>query len=250
MLCALAFYCTNGKRTRPKLKRMNTLKIKKNQFAETEYQTDQYQFDLFKSLLNRVGVLENDYSMVTVICPPRLKDYDSQKIHLMNFLKKIDKPYCACMEWSSERSKGNHLHIVLAKEYTELQIFSNKYCHVSDEKAFYNLERCLKYVCKERKNIVVKEKEYFTNIEARSLVPIAILKADETQIPDVAFICPQVKVVVGVQSLKPKFRKFFFSGIEIFKQFFSTLFIVKRKVKVIGNQQNNLFKTRGYGSSE
>jgi hypothetical protein len=213
---------------------MKKTKISKKQFEENEYRTDDNQMDTFRSLLKRSAICRDNYEMVTINCPNRIKESKNQLRYLNRFLSKLTVKYVGCMEWSDERANGYHLHLIVSKIDSQYHTFSKRNCHISQFNACHTLERCMRYVCKERRNLVTKEKQYFTNIEGRNLIPIAPQKPNSLEIPwkkskkanqgisigEIPRISIMSSVMVVFHSVKKILSRMLMSGSYISRPFF------------------------------
>jgi hypothetical protein len=150
---------------------MKGLQTRKKRFEEAEYTTNKKQKEDFASLIKRIGINELNYIMITINCPTYISGWAEQLRYLKTFLKRIKTNYVACLEWSDQRSNGYHLHLIISRELID-HINIPKTAYISELLVNNCLDRCLGYICKERKGCVVNEKTYFTNISERKLIPI------------------------------------------------------------------------------
>jgi hypothetical protein len=162
---------------------MKGLQTRKKRFEESEYTTNEKQKEDFASLLRRIGINELNYVMITINCPNYISDWLEQYRYLNKFLKRIKIKYVACLEWCDQRSNGYHLHLIISRENMDFINIPTKTGYISELLVNNCLNRCLGYICKERKGCVVNEKKYYTNISERKLVPVAVRQMTKEESP-------------------------------------------------------------------
>jgi len=205
---------------------MKGLKIRQKKFEETDYATNEKQKEDFASLLKRIGINDSNYVMVTINCPDYITDWQKQLRYLERRLERIKIKYVACFEWSDKRANGYHLHLIISREDGNIEVFPSKTCHISEMLINNCLERCLAYVCKERKGCVVDEKKYCTNIPERKLVPIAIRIIMKEETPNQVFEEHSEQALNNPQTKPKKELKGFFKDLlKKVKTLISRLFI-------------------------
>lgn len=211
----------------------------KKHFDETVYTFDAHQKAKFKTALARMGINESNYIFLTINCPKRIdiREKKKQYNYVVRILKSLNIFYVACCEWSDERANGYHLHIIISIKDLNFELFPDELFiddlfHKSDLLVNNCLDRCLGYLCKERKGCTAqnrKEKFYFNNIPERKLVPIGIRQIIKGETPDQAIEARSEKAVNNSQTKpKNKILVFFKNKITKVKSLFSRLFIEKK----------------------
>jgi hypothetical protein len=219
-----------------KLKNKRRLKIEIKDFTEALYTIDEAQLERFKSDLARKGIDESNYLFISINCPKRiaLTEKEKQLDYLFNLLKCLSIFHVACIEWSDERSNGYHLHIIISEKDFNFNLFPDE-LYVGD--SFYksellvdnSLNRCLGYLCKERKGCTAsnrKEKFYFSNIPERKLIPIGIRSITKEETLNEAIEESKEPIVEQtITKPKKKLKVFFKDLIKKVKTLISRLFI-------------------------
>ena len=238
-----------------RIKNKRKLKIKIKHFDETLYTIDKAQSEKFKSDLARKGINESNYLFISINCPKRIGITNKKKQfdYLDDLLKSLTIFYVACFEWSDERSDGYHLHIIVSEEEFNIELIPDELLvddlyHQSEFLANNCLDKCLGYVCKERKGCTAsnrKEKFYFTNIPERKLIPIAVRSIMTEKTTEETIILEKVEDQVFKERIKAKnpkgiLKSFFEKFLKVVKRFFPTLFINKKTVFTDGNQSYNI----------
>src|SRR5574343_2087419 len=205
---------------------MKITQTKKKQFEESEYTINKKQKETFASLLKRIGINEWNYTLITINSPDYITDWQKQLKYFERRLKRIKINFVACLEWSDKRAHGYHLHLIISSEDIDLLDIPKKTGHKSELLVNNCLDRCIGYLSKERRGCVVNEKEYYTNINERKLVPVAIRSITTVEAP-VEVVEEHNVPVLNEPKTKPKkeLKVFFTDLIKKVKIVISRLFI-------------------------